>query len=142
MLIILLVPFFGIFKIYFYFNVQEGVFCFLVFTPLFFDLYLIVSILPSSPLRHNFSSLSFPIFCPLFFHLLVSLHLCSHFSCFLSNLLLILLPPPLPPPLPIDSHLVPLPPSFFSQQSPAVLQSPLLLLIKLREIGCPRPNNP
>lgn len=39
----------------------------------------------------------------------------------------------------------PLPPSFFfsfSQQSPAVLQSPLLLLIKLREIGCPRPNNP
>lgn len=33
-------------------------------------------------------------------------------------------------------------PSFFSQQSPAVLQSPLLLLIKPREIGCPRPNNP
>lgn len=45
----------------------------------------------------------------------------------------------------LPRSLPPLPPSFFfsfSQQSPAVLQSPLLLLIKLREIGCPRPNNP
>lgn len=34
------------------------------------------------------------------------------------------------------------PPPPTPQQAPAVLQSPRLLLIKLREIGCPRPNNP
>lgn len=42
-----------------------------------------------------------------------------------------------PPIFPAPSSL--LPPR---QQAPAVLQSPQLLLIKLREIGCPRPNNP
>lgn len=49
-----------------------------------------------------------------------------------------------PPPFIPISHRPHLHPTFFFffQQSPAVLQSPLLLLIKLREIGCPRPNNP
>lgn len=34
------------------------------------------------------------------------------------------------------------PPPPLPSNPPAVLQSPLLLLIKPREIGCPRPNNP
>lgn len=54
----------------------------------------------------------------------------------------------LPPHLPVLSHLAVFShlscsfQPFFSQQSPVGLQSPRPLLIKLREIGCPRPNNP
>lgn len=94
---------------------------------------------PPASLSLSASSLFFlssPIFC----HPLGS----TPFSL-LSNLLLILPPSSTPPRSLPSGHFLPsflLLPAFFPSSPLRGLQSPQPLLIKLREIGCPRPNNP